>query len=185
MGESLRGKLLVASLKLTDPNFARTVVLMCMHDDEGALGLVLNRPLEDEPVEGHLPAYGRLAAAPGVVFHGGPVEQGAALVLGRHVAGEGGSPVNSVVGQTALLNLAVEVDGHEPPVEVVRVFAGYAGWTAGQLEAEIAEEAWFVVDPIEDELWTSEPDRLWRDVLRRQPGKLAMFAFAPADPTVN
>ncbi|HQW52234.1 MAG TPA: YqgE/AlgH family protein, partial [Tepidiformaceae bacterium] len=70
-------------------------------------------------------------------------------------------------------------------VEVVRVFAGYAGWTAGQLEGEIAEEAWFVVDPLEEEIWTSEPDRLWRDVLRRQPGKLAMFAFAPADPTVN
>lgn len=185
MGESLRGKLLVASLKLTDPNFARTVVLMCMHDEEGALGVVLNRPLGDEPVAGHLPHFGRLAAEPAVVFQGGPVEPGSALVLGKHAEGGADRAANILTGRTALLNLAVDVSEQEPPVEAVRVFAGYSGWTAGQLEAEIAEEAWFVVEPLEAEIWTAAPDLLWREVLRRQPGKLAMFAFAPADPTVN
>lgn len=185
MVESLAGKLLVASLSLTDANFFRTVVLMCMHDGEGALGVVLNRPLEHEPVEDHLPQFVSLASAPAVVFQGGPVETGSALVLGRHHDWVITPTTNAVVGRTALLDLARPFEEAEPTLAEVRVFAGYAGWTAGQLEREIEEEAWFVVEARESDLFTRDPETLWRDVLRRQSGKLAMFAFAPADPTVN
>jgi putative transcriptional regulator len=185
MADSLAGKLLVASLSLTDANFFRTVVLMCMHDEDGALGLVLNRPLENEPVEDHLPQFAPLAANPRVVFQGGPVQTGSALVLGRHHDWVITPTTNAVVRRTALLDLAQPFEEVGPTLAEVRVFAGYAGWTAGQLESELEQEAWFVVDPLERDLFTSEPDELWRNVLRRQPGKLAMFAFAPADPSVN
>jgi len=185
MAESLAGKLLVASLSLTDANFFRTVVLMCMHDDESALGLVLNRPLENEPVEDHLPQFAALAARPGVVFQGGPVETSSALVLGRQHDWVITPTTNSVVRRTALLDLAMPFEEVGPTLAEVRVFAGYAGWTAGQLESELEQEAWFVVDALETDLFSADPESLWRDVLRRQPGKLAMFAFAPADPNVN
>lgn len=185
MAESLAGKLLVASLSLTDPNFFRTVVLMCMHDEDGALGVVLNRPLDQEPIEGHLPQFAPLAAPPGVVFQGGPVQTGSALVLGRHHDWVMTPTTNAVVGRTALLDLARPFDELQPTLAEVRVFAGYAGWTAGQLESELEQEAWFVVDAFESDLFSGEPESLWREVLRRQPGKLAMFAFAPADPNVN
>ncbi len=185
MAESLAGKLLVASLALTDPNFFRTVVLLCRHDDEGALGLVLNRPLELEPLEFHLPEWSSLAAPPGVVFHGGPVETSSALILGRHRDPlPPGSP-NAVTARTALLDLSRPLEELAPRLEAVRLFAGYAGWSPGQLEGELEQEAWFVIDPLEPEILTPEPATLWRDVLRRQPGRLAMFAFAPADPSVN
>jgi putative transcriptional regulator len=185
MAESLAGKLLIASLSLTDANFFRTVVLMCMHDENGALGLVLNRPLENEPVEDHLPQFAPLAAAPGVLFQGGPVQTGSALVLGRHHDWVTTPATNAVVRRTALLDLAQPFEDVGPTLAEVRVFAGYAGWTAGQLESELEQEAWFVVDPLEADLFTRDPESLWREVLRRQPGKLAMFAFAPADPSVN
>lgn len=185
MTDSLAGKLLVASLSLTDPNFFRTVVLVCKHDGEGALGLVLNRPLELEPVEFHLPEWGKLAAEPGVVFHGGPVETTAALVLGRYTHPLAPGLPNAVTGRSALLDLSLPFEELAPGLEAVRLFAGYSGWSGGQLEGELEQEAWFVVDPLETDLFTAEPQTLWRDVLRRQPGKLAMFAFAPADPSVN
>lgn len=185
MAESLAGRLLVASLSLTDPNFFRTVVLMCMHDEDGALGLVLNRPLEEEAVEDHLPQFAPLAAHPRVVFQGGPVQTGSALVLGRHHDWVITPTTNAVVRRTALLDLAAPFEELEPTLAEVRVFAGYAGWTAGQLESELEQEAWFVVDAFESDLFSGDPESLWRTVLRRQPGKLAMFAFAPADPNVN
>ncbi len=185
MTDSLAGKLLVASLSLTDPNFFRTVVLVCKHDEEGALGLVLNRPLELEPVEFHLPEWGSLAAGPGVVFHGGPVETTAALVLGRYTQPLAPGLPNAVTGRSALLDLSLPLEELAPQLEAVRLFAGYSGWSGGQLEGELEQEAWFVVDPLEDDLYSNEPQLLWRTVLRRQPGKLAMFAWAPEDPNVN
>jgi putative transcriptional regulator len=180
--DSLTGKLLVASLSLVDPNFFRTVVLVCMHDADGAMGLVLNRPIEHAPVGDHLPQFAPLAAPPPVIFQGGPVEPSSAIVLARfrHPA----EPANRIVGDFALLDLSRAPD-HQPAIETVRVFAGYAGWGAGQLDREIAEEAWFVLPALPSDPLSSEPADLWRDVLRRQPGKLAMFAWAPADPRVN
>jgi len=186
VSESFAGKLLVASPKLGDPNFQRTVVLICSHDENGAFGLVLNRPLEGAAVGEHVPAWVEHVAEPGVIFQGGPVEAtvGLGLAFSR---GEDDRPGwTSVVGNLGLADLA------RPPgtegsadIERARVFAGYSGWGAGQLEAEMADEAWFVVDAIAGDAFTPNPARLWHEVLWRQGGKLAMFAFFPEDPTVN
>lgn len=177
--------MLLASLRLTEPMFFRTVILICAHDENGALGVVINRPLKTEAIGKHLPQLERLAREPRVVFSGGPVESTAALAVGRWKPVLDMPTPNLVVGRTGLLDLSKPVEEFEDGLEEVRVFAGYAGWTGGQLEAELREESWFVVDALEGDAFSAEPEGLWREALRRQAGKLAMFAWAPKDPAVN
>ncbi len=185
MSNSLAGRLLVATPKLLDPNFHRTVVLLCLHDEHGAFGLVLNRPLEATVVADVVPAWSEHVSAPAVVFVGGPVETNAAMALGRSKTGADREGWTCLTGTTGLVNLDRDPDDLMDDLEAVRVFAGYAGWGAEQLEGEIREDAWFVVEAEPGDAFTSDPEHLWSAVLKRQPGKLAMFAFAPADPSVN
>jgi putative transcriptional regulator len=180
----LKGKLLVATPALGDGIFDRSVVLVIEHDDtEGAFGVVLNRPSTTD-VDGALPEWGRLAAAPPVVFVGGPVSPEAAICLARmsYRDAEGWVPV---VGAIGALDLSQDPDLLAAAVDEVRLFSGYAGWTTGQLEDEIEAGAWFVVDALEQDVLNADPDTLWQSVLRRQRGKLALFATYPEDPTTN
>ena len=187
---SLAGRLLVATPALLDPNFHRTVILMCVHGDQGALGIVLNRPSQSDVLD-HLPEWRHLAASPAVVFAGGPVEPTTALALGRAATSVEGEAEAEAGGWTAVTDRLGLLDLGRPPGELgveaeqVRIFSGYAGWGVGQLEAEIEEEGWFIVDAAPDDPFTREPERLWREVLRRQPGRLAIFADCPTDPRAN
>lgn len=193
LGERLRGRLLVANPALPDPNFDRTVVLVLAHEDEGALGLVLNRPTEMD-VDSPLPRWEHLAADPRVVFVGGPVAPGAAICLARipvsaGVGAETGleSPEGwaPVTGDLGTLDLEKDPDDLPVSVEAIRVFAGYAGWGAGQLEQEIEAGAWFVISPDPGDVMSGEPQSLWKRVLRRQGGDLAVLAAFPPDPRMN
>ena len=178
MSESVAGSLLVASPVLFDPNFARTVVLMLQHDADGSLGVVLNRP-SDEPVERHLPEWVRRLEEPPVVFVGGPVEP--AVAIGVIRADRPQEP-------TALSGVGLVDLGNDPASGAagpVRVFSGYAGWGPGQLEAELTEGAWMVLEATTEDVFTPDPERLWGKVLRRQGGRLAMLATYPLDPSVN
>jgi len=181
--ETLRGQLLVATPPLVDPNFDRSVVLLLEHGEDGALGIILNRPT-DATLESVLPEWHPYASAPGVVFSGGPVAPEAVIALAR-----GGSPTSpawvSVLGEIGTVDV-----GHDPAhlgfgLEALRIFVGYAGWAPGQLEAELDQEAWFVVTTQTSDPFSARPEDLWRDVLRRQRGRVAMFAHYPADPEVN
>jgi putative transcriptional regulator len=185
VAESLAGKLLVSSLRIVEPTFARTVILICAHDENGALGVVLNRPLEGELVANHLPGYAQLAAEPPSLFSGGPVETSAALALGRWKEPLDIPPPRFIFERTSLLDLSRPIEELAPNLVEARVFAGYSGWTGGQLEEELKEESWFVVPATTEDVFSRQPATLWRDVLRRQQGKLAMFAFAPRNPGVN
>ena len=180
-----RGRLLVAGPPLEDPNFRRTVVFMIEHNEEGALGVVLNRPSPIDLAD-TLPQWVGLAAAPPAVFIGGPVEQGSVLGLGRLVedaAAEGLTPVRAGIGVLDLETDPVRLLGD---VVGVRLFTGYAGWGAGQLEGELALGGWFVVDAEPTDITTTVPDDLWRTVLARQPDPdLALLARYPDDPSVN
>src|SRR3954467_12350560 len=184
------GRLLVATPQLVDPNFARTVCLLLQADDEdGALGLVLNRPTGTEVGE-VLDDWHPLAAAPGVVFTGGPVQPNAAICLGH---GRPGAP--AVASYSVLegspgtafgtVDLDASPDDIATAVTEVRVFAGYAGWSAGQLEAEVDEGAWWVLDALPSDAFTDRPEELWRDVLRRQGAPLACAAVFPEAPALN
>ena len=184
IGTSLKGRLLVATPVLGDGIFDRSVVLIIEHDDtEGAFGVVLNRPSTTD-VGGALPGWARLAASPPVVFVGGPVSPEAAICLARmsNADAEGWVPV---VGSIGALDLSQDADALAAAVDEVRLFAGYAGWTRGQLEEEIEEGAWFVVDALEADVLNADPDSLWQRVLRRQRGRPALFADYPPDPTAN
>ena len=178
MATFVAGRLLVASPILLDPNFARTVVLVLQHDTDGALGVVLNRPTEEE-VELHLPEWAPKLEEPPVVFLGGPVEPAIAIGVVRS---------QSPPEPTALIGVGMVDLGADPasvPAGPVRVFSGYAGWGAGQLEAELAEEAWIVVEAQPTDVFTDRPTELWSRVLRRQGGVVAMWAAYPSDPSLN
>ena len=183
---SLTGRLLVATPALRDPNFERTVVLLMAHEEGGALGLVLNRATE-VPVAEVLNGWGPLARDPAVVFEGGPVRPEAAICLGRARPGAVPHPrsFQQLTGVIGTVDLSGDPKALRDTVEGVRVFAGYAGWGAGQLEAEIAAGAWFVFDALPGDPFVPQPDDLWPMVLRRQGGIMAAVAHFPPDPSMN
>jgi putative transcriptional regulator len=182
---SLQGRLLVATPGLLDSNFFRSVILIVEHNDEGAAGVVLNRPSDTELREGPLEDWTALAAEPPLVFVGGPVQPDAAVCLAR-IAPETPPPGwKPVLGGLGVLDLTETIEDVRDGVDRLRVFAGYAGWGGGQLEAELAEGSWYVVDADPEDALTAMPGALWRFVLRRQPGKLALVANFPADPSMN
>lgn len=227
---SLTGRLLVATPALADPNFDRSVVLILDHDDEGSLGVVLNRPTP-VGVGDILEGWASLAGEPGVVFQGGPVSLDSALGVGvipgfegasdeaketrdaREVRGvteeKGATDTDSVASSDAELRTGGAVSGGDPigwrrvhgaiglvdletPPELLaaalgslRIFAGYAGWGPGQLEDELSDGAWYVVESEPGDVSSPAPERLWRAVLRRQRSELAMVATYPDDPSLN
>jgi putative transcriptional regulator len=186
-GGDLIGRLLVASPQLGDPNFERTVVLVLDHGPDGALGVVLNRPT-GLPVDEILDAWSdqAQAAPPGVVFRGGPVSPDAVIGLARTEAEDtDASQWRLVLDGVGTVDLAVAPDEQPVAVAGVRMFAGYAGWSPDQLEDELAEGAWIVLDALAVDIFTVEADSLWHDVLQRQGGKLALLAAYPPHPSVN
>jgi len=182
--ESLKGRLLVATPLLGDPNFERTVVLLLEHSDEGALGLVLNRPSALDVVE-PLPEWVRYTLQPEVVFVGGPVSRNSVIALARLVADLPSGAWEQVIGPVGVLDLSRDPDAVADSVTAVRVFAGYAGWGADQLEIEVADGAWYVVPADPADAFTDEPEHLWRTVLARQAGELSRVALVPEDPSLN
>lgn len=179
------GRLLVSTPWLGDPNFRRTVVLMLDHHEDGAFGVVLNRPTGVD-VDAVLPGWQACAAAPGGLFEGGPVGLDAAIGVAVLPPDSVAVPgVDPVVGRFGIVDL--DADPAEVAAGVVgaRIFAGHSGWGAGQLEHELDEGGWYVVDAVPDDLVTPEPEQLWRRVLRRQGGDLAIVSLYPEDPRLN
>ncbi|MFG2137064.1 YqgE/AlgH family protein [Streptomyces sp. NPDC048650] len=217
---SLTGRLLVATPALADPNFDRAVVLLLDHDEEGSLGVVLNRPTP-VGVADILAPWAALAGEPGVVFQGGPVSLDSALGVavvpggpsgesgvaspqsGALAGGAGGTaedtapdtdqapPGDEPLGWRRVHGAIGLVDLEAPPellaavLGSLRIFAGYAGWGPGQLEDELVEGAWYVVESEPGDVSSPDPEQLWRAVLRRQRNELAMVATYPDDPSLN
>jgi putative transcriptional regulator len=182
--QRLKGKLLVATPNLGDPNFERTVVLVLEHGEEGALGVVLNRP-SDLDVAEPLPEWARAAAHPPVVFIGGPVAPSAAVCLARLASPGAARGWEPLLGSVGTLDLDSDPDEAMAGLDEIRVFAGYAGWAPRQLEGEIEAGGWFVVDADAADPLSPAPEGLWSAVLRRQRGTLAFFAAYPPDPGLN
>ncbi len=185
--DDLIGRLLVASPQLGDPNFERSVILMLDHGPDGALGVVLNRPT-GLPVDEILDVWRDQAEAapPGVVFRGGPVSPDAVIGLARtEVPDADESRWRLVLDGVGTVDLAVDPDEQPVAVAGVRMFAGYAGWSPDQLEDELSEGAWIVLDALVADVFTEEAGALWHDVLQRQGGKLALLATYPPHPSVN
>ena len=165
--------------------FGRSVVLMVHHDDESAQGLILNRPTL-KAVDDVLPGWQELATEPACLYQGGPVGLDSALGL-VSVPGD----VSDVLGIRILIRGlgVVDLDAPTaliaPEISGLRVFAGFSGWGAGQLEAEVAGGHWYVGDAEARDPFTDEPEHLWSTVLRRQAGNLAFVSTFPDDPSMN
>jgi putative transcriptional regulator len=178
------GKLLIAEPMLGDPNFDRTVVLVIEHSEEGALGLVLNRPTEI-PVAEALPSWAELATEPAVLHVGGPVEERSGWCLARARRPETLEPFVPVLGDLGLVDLSEDPLSLRDELSHVRLYAGYSGWGGGQLDGELALGGWFVVDPEPSDPFHDDGPDLWRRVLARQPGNLSTISLVPPDPSVN
>lgn len=186
--EPAPGNLLIASPTLSDPHFARTIVLLLDAGHDGALGVVLNRPSQVTVGE-VLAGWADVVSGPGVLFQGGPVETDSALAIADVAVTDRDEdePVGwrRVFANVGLVDLDAPVELLAPAFSGLRIFAGYAGWSAGQLEDEIAEGAWYVVPAESHDAFQADPDRLWVEVLRRQGGQLAMLATMPVEPNLN
>ncbi len=179
--ESLQGHLLIAGPSLADPNFHRSVVLIGHHDEAGAVGVVLNRETE-VAVAAAVPPLAGLVEPGARLFIGGPVETQAAVVVADFEHPERAE----VVAFDTIGFLPEETDADSiGGLRRARVFAGYAGWGAGQLEAEMEEGSWIAEPAVAADVFTEEPDSLWSGVLRRKGPRYRLLASMPFDPSMN
>jgi putative transcriptional regulator len=175
MEDSLRGKLLIAAPSLFD-YFRRSVVLVIEHTDEGAMGVVLNRGSETTVAEA-VPALAELTEADEVVHMGGPVATDSVVALGDFEdPDDAGTPILGTLG-------VVDPDHLDPPLRRLRVYAGYAGWAPGQLDAEIEQGAWIVEAASPEDPFVKGD--LWTTALQRKGGRYTVLATMPADPSLN
>ncbi|MDV8065523.1 YqgE/AlgH family protein [Rhodococcus sp. IEGM 1366] len=177
------GSLLVSSTDLVEPAFRRTVIYMIEHNDAGSLGVVINRPSETT-VQNVLPQWAPLAANPSALYVGGPVKRDSALCLGTARNGaiiDGVAGLRRVDGKVVMVDLDSDPNVIAPLVEGIRIFAGYSGWTVGQLDSELERDDWMVTASLPSDVVTPSRIDVWARVLRRQPLPLAMLATHPIE----
>lgn len=179
---SLKGKLLVASPTLGDPNFSRSVVLVAEHGEDGALGLVLNRPAEALVAEA-VEDLEALVDDDEPIFVGGPVGDQAVMVLAEF--DDPSLAADVIIGDLGFLPADGDLSVLVGATRRARVFAGHSGWGPGQLDSELDDGAWIVVDGRPDDVFAGDPSQLWTEVLERKGGAYAVLARQPEDPSVN
>jgi putative transcriptional regulator len=180
--EPLRGQLLLAAPSLQDPNFARTVVLVGDHDEQGAMGVVLNRPSTLSVGEA-VPVLEQALDADTPVFVGGPVQQSSVVLVAEFL-----DPAEAALiafGRIGFPSPQAEIGALTQTTERRRVFAGHAGWGPGQLDAELEQGDWILQPAQPDDVFTDTPQTLWGAVLARKGGRFALLARMPADPSLN
>lgn len=180
--DSLRGQLLIAGPRLTDPNFWRTVVLVVEHSEEGALGLVLNRPSETTVAEA-VPELGEVVDDGDEVYIGGPVQPSGVIVLARFE--DPGEAALLAFDDVGVLGVGSTQGAPLTGVRRSRAFVGHAGWGPGQLDSELERGDWIVERAELADAFSSSPLELWGQVLTRKGGSYALVARMPADPSLN
>lgn len=183
--ESQPGQLLVADMQLADGVFNQSVVLVLDSDADGALGVILNE-ISHTPLTAVLPDWTDVVTEPGSLFHGGPVSPNGAICLASVADPEEEPPGwRRLFSSIGLLHLDTPIEIVKGAYRDVRIFAGYAGWSPGQLEHELAEGGWHPLSATYTDVFTSRPEDLWRTVLRRQPGELGLLSTWTEDPELN
>jgi putative transcriptional regulator len=180
--DSLRGKLLVAGPTLLDPNFRRTVVLICEHTEEGALGLVVNRPTPVEASDA-VPELLPLIGDDARLWSGGPVQPASVVLLADFL--EPPDDVLIVLEGVGLVLQGADLGDLALGERGARAFLGYSGWGPDQLEGELERDDWIVVDAEAGDAFDEDADELWGRVLARQGGEYALLARMPPDPSLN
>jgi putative transcriptional regulator len=182
MVQSLSGQLLLASPTLMDPNFRRAVVLIGVHSEEGAMGVVLNRPSEVTVGEA-VPALEQVLEEREPVYVGGPVQPSSIVFLAEFL-----DPTPAgllVLGRIGFPAPDADIDELTEATARGRVFAGYAGWGEGQLDAEVDQGDWIAHSVVPDDVFTEAPEELWSNVLTRKGGSYALIARMPPDPNLQ
>jgi putative transcriptional regulator len=182
MGESLAGQLLLASPTLQDPNFMRSVVLVSLHSEEGAMGLVLNRP-SAVMVSEAVPQLEQAVSDAERVYVGGPVQPTSVVFLAEFL-----DPAPAGLLVLGRIGFPAPDAAVEELIESIgrgRVFAGYTGWGEGQLDAEVEQGDWIAHAALPEDVFTDVPEELWSAVLTRKGGSYALIARMPPDPSVN
>jgi putative transcriptional regulator len=180
--ESARGQLLIAGPTLLDENFWRTVVLMVEHNEEGALGLVLNRPSETTVGEA-VPQLVELLEPEDQLHIGGPVQPSAVIVLAQFE--DPGDAALLAFDDVGVLGTGTVVAEPAAGVRRGRAFVGHAGWGPGQLDGELDRGDWILEPATLSDAFSPEPRELWGEVLTRKGGSYALVARMPPDPSVN
>jgi putative transcriptional regulator len=178
-----KGRLLISEPFLPDPNFERTVVLLCEHNAEGSFGFVLNKPstfrlpdvIED------------LGGLDTQVFVGGPVQQDTLHYIHRNLTLENAVEIASNINWggdfESLMSLC---DTRQVGANDIRFFLGYSGWGPGQLDSELEQDSWIVCDFVTDQLlFDTEPSVLWKKALDSMGGRFSVFSNYPVDPRLN
>ncbi|MEO8243229.1 MAG: YqgE/AlgH family protein [bacterium] len=166
----LAGKLIVAMPAMGDPRFERSVILICAHSDEGAMGLIINKPVPDfsfSELLGQLKITKKAKGRDIRVHFGGPVERGRGFVLhsADYHGGNATTPVRGGLGMTATLDVLEALAQGAGPKQALLAL-GYAGWGAGQLEAEIGRNDWLVSDSAEDLIFSAKDSGKWAEAIR-------------------
>jgi putative transcriptional regulator len=182
MDDSLAGQLLLASPALYDPNFRRTVVLIGVHSEEGAMGVVLNRPSEVTVGEA-VPQLEQTVASEEPIYVGGPVEPSSIVFLAEFLDPSLAGLL--VLGRIGFPAPDADIEELTQATARGRVFAGYAGWGEGQLDAEVDHGDWIAQTALPEDVFTDLPQELWGSVLTRKGGGYALLARMPVDPSVN
>lgn len=181
--DSLRGQLLIAGPALVDPNFWRTVVLVCAHSPEGALGLVLNRPSPIDALE-TLPELSETLAStpPSRLWIGGPVQEQGVVLLADFV-----DPGESLLieGDLGLVTDGATLEDLPARTRRLRAFLGHSGWGPGQLDAELERDDWIVAPLSAGDPFAEDAEDLWPHALQSLGGAYALVARMPADPSMN
>lgn len=180
--ESARGQLLIAGPGLLDPNFWRTVVLVVEHTEEGAFGVVLNRPSETTVGEA-VPQLSELVDPDEPLFIGGPVQPSAVIVLGRFE--DAGDEALMAFDDVGVLRAGSSPEELVGGLREGRAFVGHAGWGPGQLDAEIETGDWILEPARAEDAFSAQPQGLWSAVLSRKGGSYALVARMPPDPSMN
>jgi len=178
--ESLSGQLLIAGANLFDPNFRRAILLVAHHDDEGAIGVILNRPA-DTTVGEAAPDLTALVGAEERVFVGGPVQPQSAVVLAEFEDPE----LAGVIAFDSIGFLGADDPAAVTGIRRGRVFVGHAGWGPGQLEQEMDMDSWLTDSARAEDVFAPDPVGLWGRVLRRKGRDFEILATMPFDPSTN
>jgi putative transcriptional regulator len=180
--ESLQGRLLIASPSIFDPNFRQAVVLIAQHDEEGAMGVILNRPSEAAVAE-VAPSLMGLRELDDTVYVGGPVQETSMIVLAQF--DDPDAAALTVIGDIGFVAVGTDLEDVAGVTRRSRAFAGHSGWGPGQLEMEMERDDWIVEPASYDDVFAGRADELWHALLQRKGGQFALMARMPFDPSVN
>jgi putative transcriptional regulator len=178
-----KGRLLISEPFLPDPNFERTVVLLCDHNEEGSFGFVLNKPSIMKVNE----VMDSIHNLDEIVYVGGPVQQDSLHFIHRNIKLENAIEICAGISWGGSFeSLVLMAETKQIVTQDIRFFLGYSGWGPGQLEAELEEESWIVCDQVTDELlFDTDPPLMWKKALENLGGRFSMYSNYPVDPRLN